>query len=162
MGKKKTSWIGFLIIIIFVCVFCVAPIIFLNVMKEEKVYDFGTSGLFQEDEIKATSIEIIDLFADKSYQQVLKDYAAVGANTDANLTNLKSAATSIGEEWGADREIIFGTLAETKVLGEYFATVKAEVVYEKFSAIFHLHFNDEMKLSGIDIQAGAVSERGHE
>lgn len=159
MEKKKAGWIGFIIIIVVFLLFFGAPLLILRMVLAENEVDFGTSGLYQEEEVRTTSMEIIHLLAAGSYREVLEDYAVEGAETEENLKGIESRAASISGDWGEYKETTFLELSEVKSQGKYYASVRAELVHENVTVIYRLYFNEKMKMTGFELQDSMSAEQ---
>ena len=71
MGKKNFNVKGFLIMLGIVMAISLVPTVIQVIVQYAKEVEFGTSGLFKEEEVKELSEEVIDLFTAKSYKEVI-------------------------------------------------------------------------------------------
>lgn len=156
MGKKKSDMKSMIIMVAVVMLIFFAPNLIVALMQSAKPVDFGTSGLYQEDEVREVSAAVIELVSSGSFQKVLDDYAAEDVRTDENVESLETAAKTIADDWGAYRETGSVTLRELKQQKKYYASLVAEVVYENVTLQLEIVYNEEMKLIGLSMQEAAT------
>lgn len=114
--------------------------------------DFGTSGKFQEEEVKAVATEVTALFSEKEYEKIMTDYAGEVLLKDADAEDLKYAATTANSDWGAFQEITSITLGELERAGNLYAVAEVQAVYENATITLTFSFDENLKLSGVYIQ----------
>lgn len=114
--------------------------------------DFGTSGKFQEEEVKAVATEVTALFSEQEYEKIMTDYAGEVLLKDADAEDLKYAATTANADWGTFKEITSITLGELERAGNLYAVAEVQAVYENATITLTFSFDENLKLSGVYIQ----------
>lgn len=158
MGQKTGISKKWIIIMVIIAAIFFLPTLLLYVTYYSKTVDFGTSGLYQEEEVKTISAEVVDLFNARSYQEILDDYVDAEAKGDTDAEALETAVTEVNEDWGEYQETASVSLSEVKQRSNYYASVESEVVYENVTVLFNFVFDEDMELIGLSIQDKDASE----
>lgn len=149
MNQKKLSKTNIFVLIVGIIAvfFVIAAILFK--WQYPASSDFGTSGKFQEEEVKAEATEIVELFSAQEYEQIMTEYAGKVLLDDAEAEDLKYAATTVNPDWGEFQKINTITLGELKRAGKQYALAEVETAYENVTVTFTFSFDENMKLSGV-------------
>lgn len=116
-----------------------------------KTSEFGSSGIFKEEDVKKETEKVVELMekddydglsamADKSMQKIL---------VEENRTQWEALKNSIGEDWG--EFVSYGEMkkAELKQMGKRYATVQIQVTYKNVKVSYSISFDKDMKLAGL-------------
>ena len=152
MGQKSGNTKKWIIIMAIIAVIFFLPTLLMYIMYYSKTVDFGTSGLYQEEEVKTISAEVVDLFTSKSYQEILDDYVDADAKGDTDAEALETAVTEVNEDWGEYKETESITLSEVKQRKNYYASAQCTVAYENVTVFFNFVFDEDMEMIGLSIQ----------
>lgn len=157
MDKKKVILIPVIGLLVF---FGLAAFFFF--WQYPRMQDFGTAGIFTQEETERTAEEVIALISAQEYDQVLTEYAGKAFRGDVEAEDLEYMAIGVSPEWGDFVQIKSCVLGEMKKAGSYYALAEVEVSYELVDVIFTFSFDREMKLAGVYMQqkAAVQSEAG--
>ncbi len=114
-----------------------------------RVEDFGTAGVFREETVQEKTRELIQLFSNQEYQEILDSYAGKALKKDADAEKLENAAILVSMEWGDFQKINSITLGEMKKAGKWYALAESEVAYENVTVTFTFSFDKDMRLAGV-------------
>lgn len=141
--KRLKIWVVILIIIILI--FGIAY------SKLPKWGNISESTVFQEKEVRAAAEEIIRLYSDN-------DYDAVASYVNDDMKNVLSKSTlqymkeQISTNFGQFKEISDMTFDLAKYDGEQFVLTKTNVLYENVNVTYIIIFDQNMKLSSVQIE----------
>jgi len=147
---------AFLVMLAIILVISVVPNVLMTLVQSAKPVSFGTSGIYQEDEVRKTSEEVIALISAGSFREVVEKYAE--ENTNDNIVTLEEASASVAKDWGEYKETVTVALRELKQLNKYYASLQAEVIYENVTVNFEFVYGEGMKLVGITMKNAASTE----
>ena len=114
-----------------------------------RMKEFGTAGIFTEEAVREKTGELIELFSEHDYQEILDSYAGKALQKKADVERLENAAIFVSTDWGDFQEIAGITLGEMKKAGKWYAVSESRVVYEHVTVTFTFSFDKDMKLAGV-------------
>lgn len=159
MGQKTNNTKKWIIIMAIIAIIFFLPTLLMYVMYYSKTVDFGTSGIYQEEEVKKISAEVVDLFTSKSYQEILDDYVDAEAKGDTDEETLENAVDEVNEDWGEYKETESVDLSEIKQRKKYYASSQSKVAYENVTVLINLIFDEDMEIIGLSIQDSEKAEK---
>ena len=148
MKGKKGS--GIILLIVLAIIFF-GPTVCMNMVQKQEEVAFGTSGIYQEEEVKALSAQVIALFESKEYGKIRTEYVDPDVQEQVLEADIQGFAEDVSDDWGAYVSTTSVTVKEMKQMGEYYAGVITVTKYENVDVRYILYFNDEMKLIGIGL-----------
>ena len=136
---------GMLLFMLFV------PLVLLVVTQRTQEVPLGTSGIYQEAEVKAAAEKILELYEEGSYQMILEEYAVEGSCSEDNATRMEVEADVIKADWKNRGEVTYIKLSELKKMKDYFVNVQLYAEYGEIVVNFSMFFDSELKLTGMKV-----------
>lgn len=113
--------------------------------------EFGSSGIFNEKEVKKQAEKVAELVAKDDYDglSAMADKSMQKILVEENRTQWEALKNSIGEDWG--EFVSFGEtkMGELKQMGKHYATIQIQVTYKNVKVTYSLSFDEEMRLAGM-------------
>ena len=120
--------------------------------------DFGSSGRFAAEEVQKKAEELVGLFSEEKYQEILKDYAGKELLRAADVRDLENMSVTASANRGGFQEISDLVLAEMKKAGRLYAVAEVRAVYEHVTLTYTFSFNEQMELAGVYIKSQRPAE----
>ena len=121
-------------------------------IKYPRMKEFGTAGIYTEEAVQEKTKELIELFSDQEYQEILDSYGSKALRKSADVEKLENAAIFVSADWGEFQEIASIALSEMKKAGKWYAVAESEVVYEHVTVTFTFSFDKDMGLAGVHMK----------
>ena len=117
-----------------------------------RMKEFGTAGIYTEEAVQEKTKELIELFSDQEYPEILDSYGSKALRKSADVEKLENAAIFVSADWGEFQEIASIALSEMKKAGKWYAVAESEVVYEHVTVTFTFSFDKDMGLAGVHMK----------
>lgn len=112
------------------------------------------SDCFEEETVKKTAEEIIELVHEGDYEKIIEEYESAKLVTVLTEEDLRNAVQPVMEELGEpgkiERTVVTGN--ENPETKEEYATAVSIVSYENGKAQYTITFNQTMKMEGFYIK----------
>ena len=152
MESKKLDRKKLGIAVILIVAVLLAGVVAYLIWQYPHMEEFGNSGSFEAEEVQQETEEIIALFSEQNYQEILDGYAGRELLRAADARDLENAALTASANRGGFQEISDMVLAEMKKAGKVYAVTESKVVYENVTLTYTITFNEAMELAGVYIQ----------
>ena len=114
------------------------------------------SDRFEEETVKKTAEEIIELVHEGDYEKIIEEYESAKLVTVLAEEDLRNAVQPVMEELGEpekiERTVVTGN--ENPETKEEYATAVSIVSYENGKAQYTITFNQAMKMEGFTLNKG--------
>lgn len=111
-------------------------------------YQFGSSGLFNENEVKLQIRDVVDKVGEENYE-ALKNNCVPQMEKALSADTINKAKNQVSENWGELKEYGNVYLVEIKQQGHNYVSGQVNVIYENVAVTYTITFNEDMKLAGI-------------
>lgn len=116
-----------------------------------KTVDFGTSGLFEEQEVENQIKWVVHLIEENECE-ALKKVSVEEMKKLITETLLKQSKDMVSDDWGEFKEFGNLYLTELKQKGQSYAVGQVTVSYENVSVTYLVTLDKELKLAGFYIR----------
>ena len=140
-----------LVLGIAILVFLIGPTILSYVLQYGATKEFGASGLYQEEEVKALAEEVLAAAEAKDFEAI-RNYIAEETRENVTVEDIQELYEVAGEDWGALKEVKALELYELKQMGEKFAVAKFTASFENEEVIVKVIFDPNMTLVDFSAQ----------
>ena len=139
--REKTLKIWGIVLLIVVVLAAAAYV------KMPKMSDISESTVFQEEQVRAQTEEIITLYSNNDYKAVV-EYMDDEMKQVLNASTLQYVKDQMGTDFG--ELLAFGTMYMTEVRqsGGIYAMVQVNVSYANTSVTYTVTYDESMKLAG--------------
>lgn len=111
-------------------------------------YQFGSSGLFQEDTVKSQLRFVVEKVDEEDYE-ALKNNCVSQMEKALSDDTMNKAKNQVSENWGELKEYGNIYLFEMKQQGHNYVVGQVNVIYENVAVTYTITFDKDMKLAGI-------------
>ncbi len=111
-------------------------------------YEFGSSGLFQEDIVKS-QLRVVVEKVDKEDYEYLKDNSTPKMKKFISADAMNKAKKQISDDWGELKGYGNIYLVEIKQQGRNCVVGQISVIYENIAVTYTITFDEDMKLDGL-------------
>lgn len=111
-------------------------------------YEFGNSGLFQEETVKSRLQFVIEKVGEEDYE-ALKNNCVSQMEKVLSDDTMNKAKNQVSESWGELKEYGNVYLFEMKQQGHNYVVGQVNVIYENAAVTYTITFDENMKLAGI-------------
>lgn len=125
-------------VLLFVAVFWLLP----------TSYEFGSSGLFEEDAVKAQLQVVVEKVGEGDYEY-LKNISSERMKKGISDDVINKVKNQISDDWGNFNKYGNIYLFEMKQQGSNYVVGQVNVTYENVVVTYTITFNKDMKLDGI-------------
>lgn len=145
-SKKKTiKFVGIIIGIIAVVIAVLTVAVFWLLPSS---YQFGNSGLFNENAVKAQIRDVVDKVGEEDYE-ALKNNCVLQMEKALSADTMNKAKNQVSENWGELKEYGNVYLVEMKQQGHNYVVGQVNVTYENVAVTYTITFDEDMRLAGI-------------
>ncbi len=120
--------------------------------------EFGSSGNFASEEVRKKAEELVGLFSEERYQEILDEYAGKELLRAADARDLENMSITASANRGGFQEISDMVLAEMKKAGRLYAVAEVRAVYEQVTLTYTFSFNERMELAGVYIKSPRMAK----
>lgn len=112
-----------------------------------KVYEFGTSGLYDEDTVEIKAKQVIQLFDARDYEAMreMSDAVMKSVTTEENM---ELARQTISDDWGDFESFGSVYMVEMEQRNLKGVMVQVSTLYENVGVNYVISFDEDMKLVG--------------
>lgn len=111
-------------------------------------YQFGSSGLFNEETVKSQIKVVVEKVSEEDYEY-LRNNCASRMRSVLSDDTMNKAKNQVSEDWGELKEYGNIYLFEMKQQGHNYVVGQVNVIYENVAVTYTITFDKDMKLDGI-------------